>query len=235
MNSCQKHGRISYFNYMNPFGQTNLKSFDYNSYWKDRSPGIRKKLYEREKIFFEWINPGSRVLDVAVGNSQLVSLLVKEKSCKASAFDISESVVSHQRAEGVDASIKNLTDEAFSLASDYDYVIASEILEHLPMPEILVGKIANKTRYILISIPNSAFYRFRLQLLFGRFFKQWVSHPSEHLRFWSHIDFLDWLDALGFEVVKSEPSNGLDIGSLKLFKYFPNLFGHQICYMVRSR
>lgn len=111
----------------------------------------------------------------------------------------------------------------------------SEILEHLPMPEDIMGKIVERAEFLVISVPNSAFYRFRLQLLFGKFFKQWANHPSEHLRFWSHKDFLDWLSALDFEVVKTEASNGLDIGPIKLFKYFPNLFGHQICYLVKNK
>jgi len=51
------------------------------------------------------------------------------------------------------------------------------------MPEDVIKKMSKISKFLVITIPNSAFYRFRLQLLFGRFLKQWVLHPSEHLRF----------------------------------------------------
>jgi len=45
---------------------------------------------------------------------------------------------------------------------------------------------------------------------------------------------LDWFAALRFNVSRTEASNGLDIGPIKLFNVWPNLFGHQICYQVED-
>jgi len=220
---------------MDNFFGTQLKEFDYDAYWEGRDVALRSKLREREEIFFNWIPEGSRVLDVAAGNSALLSFLKNKKKCKVTAFDISPKVVKVQNDSGVDAKVVNLTDSEFGLDEQYDYIILSEILEHLPVPEVLLSKIRNSSRHFLISVPNSAFYRFRISLFFGgRFLKQWAYHPSEHLRFWSHKDFLDWFDALHFNVSRTEASNGLDIGPIKLFNVWPNLFGHQICYQVEN-
>lgn len=220
---------------MNFFKGINLENFSYDSYWHGRNTEIRKELLERENIFFEWIKPGSRVLDIACGNSGLLQALREKKNCDVSAFDISEEVVKKQKSVGVKAEVLDISGTNFSLDKNYDYIIASEILEHLSMPENLIKKIGKSGKLILVSVPNSAFYKYRIQVIAGRFIKQWVLHPSEHLRFWSYKDFIDWLHALDFDVLKSDSSNGFDLGPIKFYKFFPNLFGHQICYMIKSR
>ena len=118
----------------------------------------------------------------------------------------------------------DITDPEFKIAK-CDYIILSEILEHLVLPEKLLNKVRNSAPYLLISIPNSAFYKHRISLLFGRFFKQWAVHPAEHLRYWSHRDFLEWLEALDLKVIKYKASNG---------RPWPNLLGNQICYLVKT-
>ena len=220
---------------MNIFKKIALFDFDYKVYWKNRDVKIRQRLLEREEVFFYWIKPKTKVLDVAVGNSGLLLSLKKYKMCEVHAFDISQEVVDAQNEAEVIAEKRNISLDDFNIAETYDVLILSEILEHLPLPEDLMKKMADKAKFFLVSIPNSAFYKFRLQFLFGRFLKQWVFHPSEHLRFWSHCDFLDWVDSMGFDVVKYEASNGLDIGPFKLYKYMPNLFGHQICYLLKTK
>ena len=220
---------------MNIFKKIALFDFDYKVYWENRNVKIRQRLLEREKIFFDWIKPKTKVLDVAVGNSGLLSLLKRDKMCEVYAFDISQEVVDAQNETGVIAEKKDISVDDFNIADMYDVLILSEILEHLSFPEVLMKKIADKAKFFFVSIPNSAFYKFRLQLLFGRFLKQWVFHPSEHLRFWSHRDFLDWADSIDFDVIKYEASNGFDIGPFKFYKYMPNLFGHQVCYLLKVK
>lgn len=221
---------------MNDFSNIKIENFDYDVYWKMRGAVIRSKLLDRESIFFDWITSGSKVLDVAVGSSALPSLLVEAKSCQMTAFDISTTILEKQSVKRIETHIVDLSSDDFYLKDNYDYIILSEILEHLQFPEKLILKTMSRAKFLLISIPNSAFYRFRLRMFFkGKFLKQWVHHPAEHLRFWSHKDFLDWLDVLGLKVIESKPSNGLDIGPLKFYKILPNLFGHQICYLIRRK
>lgn len=221
---------------MSVFSEIPLMDFDYEAYWGKRDVEIRKKLLDREEIFFNWIAPESRVLDAAAGNSLLPQILKERKNCSVTIYDISKKAVESQKGQGVLAEIADLSSDAFHLWHDYDYVILSEILEHLPFPEKLIKKIVPRAKFLVISVPNSAFYRFRAQVAFGgRFMRQWVAHPSEHLRFWSHTDFLEWLSALGLEVVETKASNGLDVGPLKIYRWFPNIFGHQMVYLCKKR
>ncbi len=221
---------------MRIFSKSSLSDFDYDAYWTTRDVEIRKKLLDREHIFFDWIKPESRVLDVAVGNSLLPRVLKEQKRCSVSVFDISERVLEKQKEQEIDGERVDLRDNNFALHKEYDYVILSEILEHLPMPEIVIKKVAPHAKFLVISVPNSAFYRFRAQVaLGGRFMRQWIAHPSEHLRFWSHKDFLEWLDALGFGVVAARATNALDTGPSKFYRSLPNVFGHQMLYLCRKK
>jgi len=220
---------------MNYFSNIRLVNFNYEDYWTVREVEIRKELRDREKIFFNWITPGSRVLDVAAGNSLLPRALKEKKNCDITICDISQKVVEKQRGQGINAHVVDLSSDEFKLDKDYDYIVLSEILEHLPLPEKIIQKVTPYTKFLIISVPNSAFYRFRLQLLGGRFLRQWAAHPSEHLRFWSHKDFLEWLNVLKLEVLETKASNGLDIGSLKLYNLLPNLLGHQMTYLCRKK
>lgn len=56
--------------------------------------------------------------------------------------------------------------ENFSLTGEYDYIVASEVLEHMRNPEVLMDKLKGHSKYLMISVPNSAFYRYCLELLF---------------------------------------------------------------------
>lgn len=213
----------------------NIRFFDYEKYWESFGMKMRDKLREREYIFIDWVKEGSKVLDIACGNSPLLKELKKQKKCEVKGFDVSSRIIEEQKKAGIEVEARDISDKNFRIDENYDYMIASETLEHIAYPEILLENIKPRTKYIIISIPNSAFYRYRLSLFFsGRFFTQWAHHPAEHLRFWSHKDFLDWLEALEFELVEAKPSNGLDIGPIKFYNLWPNLFGHQICYLIKG-
>ena len=207
-----------------------IKRISYDDYWTERGFQMRSKLMEREVIFFDWIAPGRTVLDVGCGTSRLLFELKAQKQCRVTGTDISPLVVKSLQQEGIDAFAANIEDPHFQLADHYDYIICSETLEHLSQPEELIAKLKAAADYLVLSVPNSAFYRYRLGLMFkGRFFTQWMSHPSEHLRYWSHTDFLDWLAAMGLTVVGFKASNGFELKGV-----WPNMFGHQICYLAKT-
>ncbi|MBI4053995.1 MAG: methyltransferase domain-containing protein [Candidatus Doudnabacteria bacterium] len=208
----------------------NIKPIDYDAYWRQRGFELRGKLMEREKIFFDWIRPGSAVVDIGCGNSRLLYELKSKKKCRVLGLDASRFAVAGQNQAGVRARVEDFESKNLALQEKFDYAIMSELLEHLREPENLISRILSHTQYCLISVPNSAFYRYRLGLMFkGRFFTQWAQHPAEHLRYWSHRDFLDWLDGVGLTVLEFRASNGFWWKNI-----LPNLFGHQICYFTQK-
>ncbi len=211
----------------------NVKNLDYDLYWKQRGFLFNSKLKERENIILNNIGPRSKVLDIGCGNSRL-ALELKHKNCDIHVADISKVVLNEYNKNGISTHQIDLASLNFAdINNEYwDVIILSEVLEHTPNPEEIIDQLRSITDKMIITIPNSAFYKFRFHLMFkGRFFTQWISHPSEHLRFWSHLDFLDWLNALNLEVDHFQASNG--------FRYYkntlPNLFGFQMVYFCSTK
>lgn len=227
---------------MNKFNWTrnpdfkNILAIDYDKYWEDRGFSINKKLKEREEIILKMIDKKSSVFDIGCGNS-LLPVKLKEKGCDVSIGDISPVVLSGFKEKGIVGEKIDLdVIKDFKIKKNFDYIILSEVLEHTRNPEEIIDVLKDNTRNFIITIPNSAYYKFRFSLFFrGRFFTQWVSHPSEHLRFWSHIDFLDWAKAMNLRVESSVPSNGFSFFGLfpKLKFLNKNLLGFQIIYVCR--
>lgn len=214
----------------------NISALDYNDYWVTRGFHIEKKLKEREAIILAHIPAGSSVLDIGCGNS-LLPVALRDKGCSVTVGDISTIVLDGYRDKGLQAIEINLEKvKPDSFHKTYDYMILSEVLEHTRNPEEIIQELKKHTRNFALTIPNSAFYRYRFHLMFGgRFFTQWVSHPSEHLRFWSHIDFVDWIRDMGLTLEDSISSNGFSFFGLlpELKDVWKNLFGHQIVYIVK--
>lgn len=210
-----------------------LARLDYDEYWKTRGFEIKGSLRDREKNILSNIPAGSRVLDIGCGNSRL-PVALKEKGCQVTVGDVSPKVLEGFKSYGLSALTLDLTDitQTQGQLERYDYIVLSEVIEHLPNPEEVILSLANHTDHFIISIPNSAYFWFRVGLLFrGRFFTQWVHHPSEHLRFWSHIDFMDWLKAMDLKLIKATASRGFKF----LKDVWPNMFGFQMVYVVKAR
>jgi methionine biosynthesis protein MetW len=209
---------------------------DYDSYWKSRGWTINPKLKSREKIMYSLIPEGSSVADVGCGNSRL-PVELKGKKVRVTVADISEKVLKGYEAFGVSSTKIDLEKvNEIKFAGHFDYMILSEVLEHVRNPEEIINALKKYTDRFIITIPNTASYQFRYGLMFrGRFFTQWVYHPSEHLRFWSHTDFLDWLKAMGLEVEQAIPSEGFTLRGLLPWipRLWKNLLAYRLVYVAK--
>jgi len=216
-----------------PFGVTNL---DYEEYWDRLSQETCPVSLFKLNLIKGIINEGSSVLDIGCGDGTLLHHLSEAKQIKAHGIEISTKAIELAREKGVIVHRADITKEGFQLAEVHDYIIISEVLEHLPNPEQLMLKLKGRfEEYLIITIPNSGFIGERLRLLLGRFPKQWALHPSEHLRFWTVKDFIFWCHQLGYRV---ESYRGLfdefyDI-KIKLWKYYPNLFSRYVLYIIKE-
>jgi methionine biosynthesis protein MetW len=201
-----------------------MPEMDYNQYWRARSPHT---LQPRYRMIAKIIDAGSSVLDVGCGEGLLLEYLTQAKGIFGYGVDISQEAIKLTRGRGVRAETANILD--WSVDQDYDYIILSEVLEHLADPEKVIATVSERFRKALIvSIPNIGYYQHRLRLLCGRFPVQWTWHPAEHLRFWTVVDFVEWIKELGLEVADIRSSNGFPL----LHHYLPNLLGNQVVFVI---
>ena len=210
------------------------KKLDYTEYWEQLTNKEEWEIILPSKLKFMegLIAQGSSVLDVGCGDGSLLYHLSQTRGIRGEGIDISEKGVAIAQSRGIEARVADATSGEFSVDRSYDYIIISEVLEHLPNAEEVVLKLRDAfDKRLIITIPNSGFLGERLRLLIGRFPKQWVYHPGEHVRFWTVADFLSWADQLGLRV---EAYHGLaddyyDV-KVRIWKYYPKLFSRYIVY-----
>jgi methionine biosynthesis protein MetW len=206
-----------------------LRVMDYNEYW--RTKGVMP-FTGRCPVLAGLVRPGASVLDIGCGEGVTLKYLQDKAGVRGRGLDISSEAVGMARAKGVDASVADASSPDFRIDEDYDHIIISEVLEHIPNPEELLSKVKGRfTASLLLSIPNSAYYVHRLRLLFGRFPVQWAWHPGEHLRFWSLTDFREMLAENGLEVASINTHSGF----LFLHSVWPNLFADSAIFEVRRK
>ena len=148
------------------------------------------------------------VLDVALGDATTLQYLKNRLPFLKQVYgtDLSEAAVANGNHLGIHSIQADISDVDEALLRDklgivdsrVDWIIATEVLEHISEPErVLPTLLRLARRGVLVSVPNSGYYPFRFQLLMGRFPVQWDLWPGEHLRFWTYADFCWWLGELG--------------------------------------
>jgi len=206
------------------------EEMNYDKYWDHRKED--NYFQSRFPIMEKMINDNSSVLDIGCGDGAFLYYLKERKTnITELGIDISFSGIRRAISKNINASVNEI-DEMNELTKTFDYVVMSEVIEHVPNSEYFVKtgyKLVKKA--LIISIPNTGYYTYRLKLLFGKFPVQWVQHTAEHLRFWTIRDFKSWLISLNIDIslLKIVPSNGIF-----LYKLFPNLFGKQIVFIIEK-
>ena len=136
----------------------------------------------------------------------------------------------------------------------FDVVVAGDVLEHLPRPEVLLGALRPLQKpdgVLLLSLPNIANITVRLGLLSGRFH---YASPGildrTHLRFFTRATGRALLEESGYRVLSIDatamplelafpafsrpPLAGVvRAAALAAARLWPTLFGYQFVYEAR--
>lgn len=197
----------------------------YDQYWAQGKSDYKY----RYGIFTSWIELGSKVLDLGCGDGYLAEVIANKKSCQVTCLDISKVALERAKERGLKTIYASVEDKLPFEDSTFDHVVATEVLEHVASTEEVLLEMARVSKkYLLVSIPNIAFWEYRLTLLGGRFPKQWVFHPKEHLRYWSIPDFKTVLDGLDLKIVDMKAGSGRRY----LRDLWPNFFAEQVCFKL---
>lgn len=177
------------------------------------------------------ISPGTTVLDVGCNTGMLGRSL--HQSNILDGIDINSQALTkatayYRHLYHIDLSSPG----ALSLKKKYDYIIFSDILEHLPRPDLTLkaaGKLLNKNAFVIASIPNIARLEIRLKLLFGQF----SYTPSgilnrDHLRFFTRETGVELFRESGYKIVNIIPT-----GLGHQFNLFPRLTAFQFIYVAQ--
>lgn len=210
---------------------------DYDEYWEKR--GFHAPSLRRAQRLTKMIDNGSTLLDIGCGDGTVIDYLSKHNRLKsAEGIDISKRAVSHVQKKGYKAKVVDITSPEFNRFlrnKNYDYVVITEVLEHIYNPENVVKLLyGHVNKALFVSVPNTGFFLHRLRLLFGRFPMVTIQqHVKEHIRFWTMKDFIYWAEYHNYKVDKVVDISGMRIGPFKILeRKMPGMFAPQILYKM---
>jgi methionine biosynthesis protein MetW len=202
---------------------------EYEGYWRWRASrgSLAMTHPELVEMCASLMPEHARVLDIGCGSGDFLLALQTRKNVSVIGVDVSEQAVALARQKGLDARVLNVA-RPFELPEKIDFVILFEVIEHLPDPEQLLLNLKSLRCRIIVSIPNTGYIASRLRLLLGRFPRQWIYHPGEHLRYWTLRDFRVMSAYLGFEIEQVIPLKGF----VSLSRYSPGLFAEYLVFVL---
>jgi methionine biosynthesis protein MetW len=172
-----------------------------------------------DQIVTSLVGTGSSILELGCHSGYLSAYLTARGNV-VFGLDSDAEAVEAARRRGIEAEVRDL-EEADPLRdrSDFDLILALNVLEHLRSPESLLesalGSIAPGGR-LIVSVPNIAHYRIRLQLLRGRFeYEDHGTMDRTHLKFFTPSTLRDLLVESGWKVTRERYSPGIVTGRLR--------------------
>lgn len=188
-------------------------------------------------IVANWVNEGSRVLDLGCGDGSLISRLQAEKKVLAYGLEIDEENILrcvqndvNVIEQDIEKGLSNFPDKSF------DTVIMSQAIQTLQRPDKALAEMLRIGRQCVITFPNFGHWKARLSLaLNGRMPVsdllpyEWYNTPNIH--FCTFKDFDVMCREMGVNIINRESIATRSLGrSLQSIR--PNLFSETALYRV---
>lgn len=153
----------------------------------------------------QWIEPGSRVLDLGCGDGTLLAWLRDHKKVEGAGVEFDDQRVIASVQRGVRVIQQNL-EEGLALFADqqFDSVVLSQTLQSMHHTEHILREMARVARFGIVSFPNFGHWTHGLSILKGRMPVtgqmpyEWYNTPNIHLC--TMRDFEDLARSLGLNV-----------------------------------
>lgn len=192
-----------------------------------RQTGLSRHDYQ---VISDWIAPNSHVMDLGCGNGALLKHLQQEKNVTGYGVELDPGKISQCIENGVNVIQTNLDKglDHFN-TDDFDYVILSLTLQAMRNPKSLLQEMMRVGKQGIVTFPNFAYWRNRLQLGLGGYMPvseelphKWYDTPNIHLC--TIKDFRALCEQLDFTIESSLAVHRTGHQGLGL-KLLPNLFG----------
>jgi homoserine O-acetyltransferase len=197
---------------------------------------------QRTRVDYELIEsliePNSTVLDAGCGDGELLANLVRDKNIKAEGIELDQELVLDCVCRRIPI-IQQDIEQGLGYYGDesFDYVILSQTVQTIKNPKKVFKELLRVGKKVIVSFPNFAYWRSRVQLFFQgkapvtrRLPFRW--HDSPNIHFLSLRDFDEFCKKLGVRIEKRIP---LVKNYLSPVKFAPNLFAEQVIYVTSKQ
>lgn len=182
-----------------------------------------------------WIEPGSRVLDLGCGDGALLDHLQRAKGCSGYGVEIDDAQVLACARRGVDVIQQNIEVGLDMFAGNrFDVVVLSMAIQVTQHTERVLREMSQIGAEGIVSFPNFGHWTHAMSILRGRMPMsrempyQWYDTPNLHLSTLS--DFEDLLHKLGLVVTRREC-----LADGRSLRWLPGLRCTQAIYRFKSR
>lgn len=197
--------------------------------------------FRRDAVLNFITKSNAAVLDIGCGDGELGAWIKRHAQANIHGIDISEASMEAARSKLDKVFCFDIENDKWPEEiknTRYNYMIISEVLEHLYYPENLMKDIFNfikEDTEIIISVPNILFWRNRISLLSGKF-----EYSDKGLMDRGHIHFFSWeslrkmVENNGF-IITDENHHIPTKWTKFIGTIFPGLFAYQFIFKIKRR
>ncbi len=188
-------------------------------------------------IISDWIEPGSRVLDLGCGDGTLLHHLQTTRQVSGYGLDLDVDNIAACIAKGVNAIHTDL-DEGLAEFTDqrFDYVIMTQALQVVQHPDKLLDEMLRVGQKSVVTFPNFGHWSTRLQLLLGGRMPQTKTLPAQwyntqNIHLCTLKDFERLCTQLNLNILRRSVTDDQHRHS-RSTRWWPNLSGQIGLYML---
>jgi methionine biosynthesis protein MetW len=185
----------------------------------------------------DWIKPGSSILDMGCGDGTLLKFLHEHSEVDGIGLEIDANKIENCVRDNISVIQSDLNDGLAQYFSDnsFDYVVMSQTLQAMDHPDILIEEMLCVGRQGILTFPNMAYWKGRLQLGIRGIMpvtrtlpNQWFDTPNIHLC--TLNDFEALCKQKNINILERTVVDHTHSKSTLLMRLFPNLFGEIAIY-----